>query len=142
MHVRSEFIWGIPAYDWMWEEEGKPMVRQSLRTIFPWGLCCVICLAYTKEAVPAPCSGSVIVYEDANFGGAASHEVKEPVRYVGDDWNDRISSIKIRGKQDWRFYQDWHFEGPFIDLKPGDYPFIPPEWNDRISSFTCLTKFD
>ena len=118
------------------------MVRHSLQTIFLWGFCCMICLAYTREAAPSPCSGSVIVYEDANFGGAASDEISEPIRYVGDDWNDRISSIKIRGKQDWRFYQDWHFEGPFFDLKPGDYPFIPPEWNDRISSFSCLTKLD
>jgi hypothetical protein len=79
------------------------------------------------------------VFEHANFGGR-SWRTNLNYTYVGDWWNDRISSIIIvRGR--WRFYQHSNYNGAYWDLSgPAYYPWVEAANipNDIISSFRFI----
>ncbi|HTZ34713.1 MAG TPA: beta/gamma crystallin-related protein [Stellaceae bacterium] len=78
----------------------------------------------------------VIVYWDANFRGE-SWRTQRDQPYVGDHWNDQISSIRILSGY-WEFFWDINYGGERLRLAPGDYAFVGNHWNDQISSFRCL----
>lgn len=80
----------------------------------------------------------VQIYEHIDFGG--NNEVTSlNWYYVGDWWNDKISSIVIYSGR-WRFYLHWHYEGPHWDLGPGQYRWVEAANipNDVISSFKFI----
>ena len=68
----------------------------------------------------------VVVYWDKDYRGAEWRE-NLSVSYVGDDWNDQISSmIVISGT--WAFFEHSNFNndvpGSHIELDPGYYSFV------------------
>jgi hypothetical protein len=76
-----------------------------------------------------------VVCEHGGFGGAQWWSANGWL-YVGDWWNDRISSIIVVSGR-WRFYEHRDYTGAQWDLAPGYYPDlaavnIP---NDSVSSF-------
>ena len=81
----------------------------------------------------------VVVCEHSGFGGA-QWRTSNGWLYVGDGWNDRISSIiVVSGK--WRFYEHSNYGGASWELGPGYYANlstvnIP---NDTISSFKPIS---
>jgi len=79
------------------------------------------------------------VFQHINFGGA-SWRTNLGWGYVGDWWNDKISSMVIvRGL--WRFYQHRDFKGAYWDLRGPRYiPWVEDANipNDIISSFKCI----
>jgi hypothetical protein len=80
----------------------------------------------------------LVVYEHINWGGA-EWRLNLNAKYVGDAWNDRISSIVIvRGV--WRFFLDSDFRRAAGDLGPGYYDIVEKYGipNDAISSFQCI----
>ncbi len=82
---------------------------------------------------------SATVFWDANYGGAA-RTLHGTVSYVGNNWNDQISSIIVhRGR--WIFYWDANFGGRQMRLGPGEYPFVGRLWNDQISSAQCFPDY-
>jgi Beta/Gamma crystallin len=97
----------------------------------------VLVMLLTLPGTLAETKGSceVIVYWDANFGGEARTSSEE-FPYVGDHWNDRISSIRVIGGV-WQFYEHANYFGAFMQLGPGSYSYVGHQWNDRISSFRC-----
>src|SRR5258707_1088749 len=70
----------------------------------------------------------VVVYWDINFGGE-SWRTNLNYSYVGDHWNDQISSIIVVSGT-WQFWRDAGFSGvgdsPWI-LTPGYYPSSPTQ---------------
>ena len=80
-------------------------------------------------------AAKVIVYEDFNFEGE-NLDTTFDTRYVGDQFNDKISSIKIESGT-WRFYEDSNYEGRYWDLEPGEYSWVEDVGipNDLMSSF-------
>jgi hypothetical protein len=80
----------------------------------------------------------LVVYWDINFGGE-SWRTNLNYSYVGDHWNDQISSIIVVSGT-WQFWRDAGFSGvgdsPWI-LTPGYYPWVEAVGipNDTISSF-------
>ena len=84
-----------------------------------------------KQVNPA----KVIVYEHINFGGGRLYASSNQ-QYVGDQWNDKISSIKINSGT-WRFYEHANYGGRYWDLGPGKYSWVEDVGipNDLISSF-------
>ena len=56
-------------------------------------------------------ASKVIVYEDFNFEGE-NLDTTFDTRYVGDKFNDKISSIKVESGT-WRFYEDANYEGSY-----------------------------
>lgn len=87
----------------------------------------------------------IVVYKDANWGGD-EWRTNLDYSYVGDNWNDTISSIIVVSGT-WQFYENANFN---VDggassnlLGPGYYSFVEnPEVNianDSISSFQVIS---
>jgi uncharacterized protein YkwD len=77
---------------------------------------------------------SVEIFVDANFSGATSGILAQGYSYIGDFWNDQISSIKVYSGS-WEFFEHANFQGRSFRLTPGEYAWVTNEWNDLISSF-------
>jgi hypothetical protein len=100
-------------------------------------------VAPVSDASPDPTDNQVrdgqclvSVYWDADFKGEQWNTVQNQT-YVGNHWNDQISSIRIVSGT-WRFYWDANFGGEMLELKPGEYRYVGNHWNDQISSFRCV----
>jgi hypothetical protein len=80
----------------------------------------------------------IVIYEHIDFGGV-SERTNLNWYYVGDWWNDKISSI-IVVQGTWRFFEHWHYEGRYWDLEPNYYHWVEAAGipNDIISSFACI----
>ena len=78
----------------------------------------------------------VSVYWDGDFKGER-WDTGQNQTYVGNHWNDQISSIRILSGT-WRFYWDANYRGEMVELKPGEYRYVGNHWNDQISSFRCV----
>ncbi|MUG94122.1 hypothetical protein F7734_17695 [Scytonema sp. UIC 10036] len=79
-------------------------------------------------------------FSDANFAGATSGVLTDLTSaFVGDFWNDKISSIKVYSGT-WQFFENANFEGRNFQLQPGEYSFIDAAFNDTISSFKPTTE--
>jgi hypothetical protein len=72
----------------------------------------------------------ITVYKDVNFGGA-SKTFYESVEYVGDDWNDKISSVKVSGGEKWWGFADHKYLGKMYGPLTGEYSTVT---NDVFSS--------
>jgi hypothetical protein len=86
----------------------------------------------------------VVVYWDANWGGA-NFRTNLDINYVGDDWNDQISSIVVVSGT-WQFFEHANYGGAASNLLgPGYYSFVENSdvniANDSISSFK-IVSFD
>jgi hypothetical protein len=95
--------------------------------------------ALMSTAATASPGCSATVYWDANFGGEA-RTLHGDVAFVGQRWNDQISSIIVhRGK--WIFYRDAGFSGETLTATPGAYAYVGDHWNDQISSAQCIPEW-
>lgn len=77
---------------------------------------------------------SVEIFEHINFSGRTSGSLDRDYSYIGDFWNDKISSIKVYSDT-WEFFEHANFKGRSFRLRPGKYPKLTNHWNDVISSF-------
>ncbi len=80
----------------------------------------------------------LVVYDHVGFRGAYAR-TNLSFLYLGDFWNDRISSlIVVRGV--WRFYRDEYYKGDHWDLGPGFYEcfFKDRGPDDVVSSFQAI----
>lgn len=84
----------------------------------------------------------IVIYENIDFGGA-NERTNLNWYYVGDYWNDKISSIVIPSGV-WQFFQNKNYEGPSWVLGPGYYRWVESANipNDIISSFKCIQLTD
>jgi hypothetical protein len=90
-------------------------------------------------------------YEHASFdsrglGSWTSLGVRGSFYYVGDNWNDKISSVDIYPSSWVTFYQHWHYEGYYLTLVNNGNTYywfqnltnykMPngTNWNDQVSS--------
>jgi hypothetical protein len=85
-------------------------------------------------------SGGVTAYEALDFSGA-SFSVTSDQSFVGWDWNDRVTSIRVPAGQTVTLYGDIDFGGPSLTLTsdaPDLRQFAGPggdgTWNDAVSS--------
>lgn len=74
---------------------------------------------------------SITVYENANFRGASREFVGEDRNLGRTPFNDRISSMRVRGR--WEVCTDAEFRGR-CRIVEGDVRFLSDGFNDRISS--------
>jgi hypothetical protein len=88
------------------------------------------------QAQPPQPTCLVIVYRDAGFSGE-SWAITDDQPYVGDRWNDQISSVRIVAGV-WQFFWDANYGGEQFTSRPGDYPYVGNHWNDQISSMRCV----
>ncbi|WP_414518221.1 beta/gamma crystallin-related protein [Nostoc sp. PCC 9305] len=99
-----------------------------------------------NDEVAATCSGGdgyingpdpdVILVTNPGYNGgslAVNAVINDGVRYVGDNFNDQISSVNIvRGT--WNFFSDPNYQGFLGQLGPGSYPLLTGSNNDNIAS--------
>jgi hypothetical protein len=90
---------------------------------------------------------AVIVFKDAGlpFGQGSSLINLPPgwgYGYVGDDWNDTISSVIVLSGT-WQFFENAGFVGASTTVGPGWYQYVEdPQFNmqnDTISSLRCIS---
>jgi hypothetical protein len=105
----------------------------SFRNLFAALTGALVLLAAAPQAPALACE--VIVYWDANFRGESLH-AEGDMSYVGQHWNDQISSIRVLSGY-WEFYWDADYRGEVLRLGPGEYAYVGDHWNDQISSFRC-----
>ena len=80
----------------------------------------------------------LVVYDHVGFKGAYAR-TNLSFHYLGDFWNDRISSLIIVNGI-WRFYRDEYYKGDYWDLGPGFYEsfFTEKGPDDVVSSFQAI----
>jgi hypothetical protein len=80
----------------------------------------------------------VVLYEHIDFGGN-QWRTNLSYSYVGDFWNDFISSIIVVSGT-WTFYEHINFGGRSWTLTPNYYHWVEEVGipNDIISSFKCI----
>jgi hypothetical protein len=80
----------------------------------------------------------LIIYDHIGFGGAYAR-THLSFHYVGDFWNDRISSLIVVSGV-WRFHRDEYYKGDHWDLGPGYYEsfFTEKGPDDVVSSFQAI----
>jgi hypothetical protein len=89
---------------------------------------------------------SVIVFRDVNFDFDNEAIFSLPpgwgYTYVGDNWNDTISSVIVFSGT-WQFFEIAGFQGGSATVGPGWYKFVEdPQFNmqnDTISSILCIS---
>lgn len=81
----------------------------------------------------------LVIYDHAGFKGAYAR-TNLSFQYLGDYWNDRISSLVIVSGV-WRFYRDEYYKGDHWDLGPGFYEcfFTDAGPDDVVSSFQAIS---
>ncbi len=82
----------------------------------------------------------VVVYDHIGFKGAYAR-TNLSFHYLGDYWNDRISSLIVVSGV-WRFYRDDYYKGDHWDLGPGFYECFFTEGgpDDVVSSFQAIAQ--
>ncbi len=78
----------------------------------------------------------ISVFEHHRYGGKGAR-TSLSYSYVGDDWNDIISSIIVHSGT-WEFWEHANFQGRCLTLGPDYYPTLEEWWHDRISSFRAI----
>jgi hypothetical protein len=86
-----------------------------------------------KDQVPG-CR--VQLYEDPHFQGARWSTTNSWAA-VGWEFNDKISSIKVRSGV-WQFFRGDNFQHQIQTLFPGNYATLTPTLANAISSFRCV----
>jgi hypothetical protein len=89
----------------------------------------------SHEAIRLP---ELVVFDHIGFKGAYAR-TNLSFHFIGDFWNDRISSLIVVGGV-WRFYRDEYYKGPSWDLGPGYYEsfFTEKGPDDVVSSFQAI----
>ena len=100
------------------------------------------CAAEMSQGAAGASSGSLpelVIYDHAGFKGAYAR-TNLSFYYVGDFWNDRISSLVIVSGV-WRFYRDEYYKGDHWELGPGFYEcfFAEKGPDDVVSSFQAIS---
>ena len=83
----------------------------------------------------------VVVFEHRTWGGA-EWRTNLNHSYIGDWWNDKISSVMVISGT-WEFFQHRDFQGAMTRVGPGYYEFVESApcnmTNDTISSFRVVS---
>jgi hypothetical protein len=111
-------------------------MEQEIYSIMRKALYLLLLVFFVISATVGTVSAAeVIVYELTDFGGN-SLDATDDQSYVGDQWDDKISSIKVKSGT-WRFYEDINYGGRYWDLGPGEYSSVENVGipDDSISSF-------
>ncbi len=85
-----------------------------------------------KEGKSTPVA---VLFDGSDFNGE-SFEVVDDIYWVGEHWNDHISSIHVNKGYKLQVFYDFHFEEKSIIIE-GAW-IAPPEWNNQISSIKIL----
>lgn len=93
----------------------------------------IAALALLGPSAHAADTGAVCVYADINYGGAHTC-VDANTPWIGSDWNDRASSVRLRAGIQAQLFNDINYGGGSLTLA-GDTPnLVSLKFNDLMSS--------
>ncbi|MBK7383628.1 MAG: peptidase inhibitor family I36 protein [Flavobacteriales bacterium] len=81
----------------------------------------------------------VTFYADANYSGR-SMALSASTPWVGDEWNDKISSIRVPAGMQVELFWDMNYKG-ISKIITADMAFVGSDWNDKASSIK-ITRLD
>lgn len=89
------------------------------------------------QAQPRRGGGECSYFEDANYQGRRDTLREGANRWVGEAWNDRISSVQCDPGCTLEAYEHIDFGGARERFR-GNVAFVGPVWNDRASSLRVI----
>ncbi|CAA9557341.1 MAG: GH81 / GH18 [uncultured Truepera sp.] len=90
----------------------------------------------TNPPPPPPATGTACFFENDNYSGA-SFCADADSSWVGNAWNDRISSVKVKSGYQVQLFNDINYGGA-VKTVTGDTASLP-DFNDRTSSFKIVS---
>ena len=102
-----------------------------------------------------PAENQVFFFEEGNYKGEwLDYECGKSIPDLSqvklfnsrDDWNNRISSVKLGKNSVVILFENPDFKGESITLRgagsrgPGHYPTMPPGWDDKASSLKVIQR--
>jgi hypothetical protein len=95
--------------------------------------------SYTVAAAPPPPpTGAICFYADINYAGA-SFCAGADSSWIGTDWNDRVSSVKVQAGYAVDLYADVNFGGATLTLSADEPNLVNRGFNDMASSYRVRT---
>lgn len=79
-------------------------------------------------------SNKVCFYEHANYAGA-SFCANADSNWVGGEWNDRVSSVRVQAGQQVQLFWDINYGGSVLTLTADEPNLVNRGFNDQMSSF-------
>lgn len=99
---------------------------------------------WNDQISSAACSCAPIacqMYEHPNFQGTVFVlRANTTTTYVGNQFNDRASSVKVNQGCHLEAYQHGDFAGESVTIGQGEYESVGNKWNDVISSAKCICQ--
>ena len=84
-----------------------------------------------------PAKAGCALYEHINYGGQTFHMTEgQSYAYLGDAWNDRVSSVQVSPQCELVTYQHINYGGD-RRAYASSVSFVGNLWNDQISSAQC-----
>ena len=81
------------------------------------------------------------MYEHRDFAGDKYRlRANRRVDYLGNSWNDEISSVKVPRGCRLKVFEHADFRGASRTFRSGRDSYIGRSWNDRISSAACICE--
>lgn len=79
-----------------------------------------------------------VLFQHKDYGGANYVVYNEDANasYVGDWWNDKISSVSVMPNCSLTLFEHDYFSGAHVVYR-GYVDYVGRWWNDRASSYTC-----
>jgi len=83
-----------------------------------------------------------VMYEDSNYSNHAYiiWGLNANSTYVGDSWNDKVSSVYVAPGCQLTLYQDSNYQG-LPQTYTQSAAFVGSEFNDKASSFKCTCRY-
>lgn len=79
------------------------------------------------------------IYEHVDYEGMSwSVSDGDNINWIGDTWNDMISSFKVRSGCSFTIYEHARFEGAWQTFTSNVRNAVDARWNDYVSSYTCV----
>jgi hypothetical protein len=115
-------------------------VTEEYEYSFTWSVKQLISQGLLPGTISPPPAGTVTAYEHLDFTGA-SLSVPSDMQFVGWDWNDRVTSIRVPAGRTVTLYEHSDFGGQSLtltsdsgDLRNYSGPGADGTWNDAVSS--------
>jgi hypothetical protein len=100
---------------------------------------CLLSVGIMGMSSPAFARTCATIYEHRDFKGERRGVSTGRDAFVGNLWNDVISSVRVKPGCVLNVWKHANYRGPQASFS-GDVPYVGSSWNDEISSYTCSCR--
>ena len=98
----------------------------------------IIAAWFLPLVFPVLAQANCQLFEHSNYQGASLLKANANVPWVGNTWNDRVSSVRLTGGSRLKIWLHKDYGGDQRDINSST-SYIGDLWNDQLSSFNCIT---